>query len=374
MWDVKSNLIQVEIGEGLVQRYSSRGFWGSSNDDGKLLLDIISDMRERLQKENIIVPTIRCRDDSSLGREEFVVYAGAEFYKSNIQKNEIADVIEFFLRRYQLESPSKDIIHECICAANEHISQQRYADGLRYLNTAYYWSDLLQDCEEEEADIILQIGRILLQNQDMQHALLCAQRADFIVSQPSFYNPYLKCASEEFFGSLCMLNKDFQTADQAYFSAFSRIVNVAEANLLKIGVLSADLQALQLCADYVKANQVTEILIDVLAQSGSTDLLPLYILKSYIANCAINQLREENAQLRKEVQLVNEKYNEALNQMRFRVQLKDAAITMTKWTVCNLPVLTGSLMTETGKEPRTKIINNSIGTNNKTVVAVNNYK
>lgn len=374
MWDVRGGLIQVEIGTGLVQRYSSKGFLGGSKDDGKLLLDMFSAVRERLQEENIFVPYIQCRDDNSLGKEEFVVYAGAEFYKSNIQEAAIADVIEFFARRYQLESPSKDSIHKFICTANEHISQQRYADGLKYLNTAYFWSNLLEGCEEEAVDIILQIGRILLQNQDMYNARLCARRADFITSLPNFYNPYLKCASDEFSGSLYMLSRDFPAANQAYTSAFKKIANVAEANLLKIGVLLADLQALQLCENYAKANHTAQILIDVLTQSGCSNLEPLYILKSHIANCAINQMEAENAQLKREVQLANEKYYEAMEQLRFCEQLKDIAISLIQWAFCNLPVLTGSLTTHNSKAPCTRINNYNVGASNKISVTVTNLK
>lgn len=367
----------MEIGAGLVQRYSSKGFLGGSKDDGKLLLDMFSAVRERLQEENIFVPFIQCRDDKSLGREEFVVYAGAEFCKSNIQEATIADVIEFFAKRYQLESPSKDSIHKFICTANEHISQQRYADGLRYLNTAYYWSNLLEGCAEEAVDVILQIGRILLQNQDMYHAQLCARRADFITSQPNFYNPYLKCASDEFSGSLYMLNRDFLAADQAYTSAFSKIANVVEANLLKIGVLSANLQALQLCKNYVKANQTAQILIDVLAQSGCTNLEPLYILKNHIANCAINQMEAENAKLREEAQLATAKYDEAMERLRFCEQFKDVAISLIQWAFCNLPVLTGSFTTHNSKAPCTRINNFNVGNvrkKNNISVTVTNLK
>lgn len=370
MWDVKGGLIQVEIGAGLVQRYSSKGFLGGSRDDGKLLLDMFSAVRERLQEENIFVPHIQCRDDNSLGREEFVVYAGAEFYKSNIQEAAIADVIEFFARRYQLESPSKDSIHQFICTANGHISQQRYADGLRYLSTAYFWSNLLEGCEEETVDIILQIGRILLQNQDMYHARLCAQRADFIASLPNFYNPYLKCASDEFSGSIYMLSGDFPAADQAYTTAFNKIANVAEANLLKIGILSANLQALRFCGNYTKANQAAQILIDVLAQSGCPDLEPMYVLKSHIADCAINQLRAENAQLEREVQLTNEKYNRAMERLRFCEQLKDVAVSLIQWAFYNLPVLTGSLTTQNNIAPCTRINNYNIGTSNQISVTM----
>lgn len=320
------------------------------------------------------MPRIQCRDDNSLGKEEFVVYAGAEFYKSNIQEAAIADVIEFFVRRYQLESPSKDIIHKFICTGNELISQQRYADGLKYLNTAYFWSNLLEGCEEEAVDIILQIGRILFQNQDMYNARLCAQRADFITSLSNFYNPYLKSASEEFSGSLYMQSKDFPAADQAYTSAFNKIANVTEANLLKIGILSADLQALQSCENYAKANQVAQILIDVLTQSGCPDLEPLYKLKNRIANCAISQMGAENAQLEKEAKSANKKYDNAMKQLEFRAKCKDAAIFLIKIGTNILPVLIGSLTTNNNQKPCTKIYNCNIGVNNKISVNVTNLK
>lgn len=374
MWDVSGGVIQVEIGAGLVQRYSSKGFFGGSKDDGKLLLDMFSAVRERMQEENIYVPYIQCRDDNSLEREEFVVYAGAEFYKSNIQKDTIAEVIEFFARRYQLESPSKDSIHEFISTANERISQHRYADGLKYLNTAYYWSNLLEDCEEEAADITLQIGRILLQNQDMYNARLCAQRANYITSRPDFHNPYLKCASDEFSGALYMLSRDFSAADRAYTSALGKIANVPEANLLRIGVLSADLQALQLCENYAKANQTAQILIDVLRQSGCTNLEPLHILHSHIANCALSQMAKENEQLREEVRLAREKYDEAMEKVRFSEGLRDVAIILAKWAICNLPVLTGSLTTYNSTSPCTRIISFNFGVDNKISVTVNSLK
>lgn len=374
MWNTKGDLIQVEIGAGLVQRYSSKGFFGTSNNDGKQLLNVFSAMRERLKEENIIVPQIQCRDDNSLGRDEFVVYVGAEFYRSNIRENEIADVIEFFVRRYQMESASKDTIHKYIFTANEYISQQRYADGLRYLDTAYFWSNLLEGCDEEAVDTILQIGRILIQNHDMFHAQLCAQRADFITSQPHFYNPYLKCASDEFSGSIYMINKDFSAADQAYTSAFNKIANVAEANLLKIGVLAANLQALQFCEDYVKANQITQILIDVLAQSGCPDLMPMYKFKNHIANCAIERLGAENAQLRRDKQLLIEKYNEVMEKLRFREQFKGVVIKILQCAICILPALSGSLTTHTSQEPCTRIYNFNIGKNNQISVTMNYMK
>ena len=364
MWDVKGALIQVEIGEGLVQRYSSRGFFGASNNDGKLLLDMFSEVRERLQTENIIVPQINCRDDSSLGREEFVVYVGAEFCRSNIQKNEIADVIEFFVRRFQMESASKDTIHRYISMANEYISQRRYTDGLRYLSTAYYWSSLLEGCEEEAADTILQIGRILIQNNDIFHAQLCAQCADFITSLPHFYNPYLKCASDEFSGFLHMIEKDFQAAEQAYTSAFNRIANVPEANLLKIGVLSADLQALQLCGDYVKANQAAQILLDVLGQSGCPDLTFMYRFKNYIANCAIERLGAENAQLKEDARLLATEYNEVMAKLRFREQFKGVVLILLKWGMLNLPALSGSLTSHANQGTCTRMTNINVGNNN----------
>lgn len=364
MWDVRGALIQVEIGEGVLQRYSSRGFFGTSNNDCKLLLDAFTEVRERLQAENIIVPYVHCKDDNSLGRDEFIVYVGAEFIRSNIQKNEIADVIEFFIRRFQMESASKDAVHKYIFTANEYISQRRYADGLRHLSTAYYWSNLLEGCEEEAADIILQIGRILVQNNDIYHAQLCAQRADFITSLPHFYNPYLKCASDEFFGFLHMIKKDFLVADQAYTSAFNKIANVPEANLLKIGVLSANLQALQLCGDYVKANQAAQILIDVLVQSGCPDLMPMYRFKNYIANFAIEQLGAENAQLKEDMRLFAAKYNEAMEKLRFCEQFKDVAIVLLKWGIFNLPALSGSLTSNASQEPCTRMTNINLGKNN----------
>ncbi len=354
MWDVKGSLIQVEIAPDLAQRYSSKGFFGGSNNDGKFLLDAFAGMRGRLQAEDIVVPTIACRDDSSLGNGEFIVYVGSEYCKSSICEAEIVDVIEYCVRNLQMESISKDTIHECIRAANESISQRRYRDGLRYFDKAYFWSNLLEGCEEEVVDTILQIGRILVQNNDIYHARLCAGRAKFVTAQSYFYNPYLKCASDEFSGLLDVIEKDFSAADEAYTSAFNRIANVPEANLLKIGVLAANLQVLPLCGNYVKANQAAQLLIDVLSESGCTNLMPMYKLKNYIADCAIERLGAENAQLRQDVQLLAGKYTEAMEKLRFREQFKSAILVLLKWGILNLPALSGSLTLDSDRGHCTK--------------------
>lgn len=370
MWDVKGALIQVEIGAGLVQQYSSKGFLGINNNDGKLLLNEFTAVRKKLQQENIFVPQIQCRDDNSLGKQEFIVYVGAEYFRTNIQESNIRDVIEFFVRRFQMDCASKDTIHEYISTANEYISQRRYADGLRSLSTAYFWSNLLEGCEEEISDTILQIGRILIQNNDIYHAQLCAQRADYITSMPNFYNPYLKCASDEFFGFLHMIEEDFQAADQAYTSAFNRIVNVPDANLLKISILSADLQALQLYGNYVKANQAAQLLIEVLGQSGCPDLMPLCQLKSDIADCAIKQLETRNAQLSQDIQTLTAKYNEAMKKLNFTEQFMDVTLEFLKWGILNLPTLTGSLTALTGQGSGIKTNNINVGINNQISVEV----
>ncbi len=366
MWDVKGALIQVEIGAGLVHRYSSKGFFGTRNNDGKLLLDVYTDVREKLRAENIVVPQIQCRDDNSLGKDEFTVYVGSEFYSTNIRENEIADVIEFLVRRVQVKFASKDSIHKHILAANEHLSHQRYMDGLKCLSTAYYWSNFLEGCEEEAADTILQIGRILIQNNDVYHAELCAQRAAFISSQSSFYNPYLKCAADEFAGFLYMIKGDLPAADRAYTSAFNKIANVPEANLLKIGVLAAELQTLLSCKNYVKANQAAQILLDVLDQSGCTDLTPIYEMKSYIDNCAIEQQSRETARLRMEARMVDAKYNEAMNKLRFREQLKGTILVLLELGVRLLPVLSGSLTSSAASQkPCTRMVNITVGNFNQ---------
>lgn len=357
MWDVNGALIQVEIGAGLVQRYSSKGFFGTSNNDGKLLLDMWTDVRERLQAENIVVPPIQCRDDNSLGKDEFVVYVGSEFYGTSIKENKITDVLEFLVRRVQMESASKDSIHEYILTANEHLSQRRYTDGLRCLSTAYYWSNLLADCAEEAADTILQIGRVLAQNNDIYHAELCARRADVISSQPSFYNPYLKCAVDEFAGFLYVVKGNLPAADQAYTSAFNKIANVPGANLLKIGVLAAELRTLLSCENFVRANQAAQILIEVLTQSGCQDLTPVYVMKSYIDNRAIEQQTKGIAQLREEARIADAKYNEAMAKLKFREQFKGAVLMLLKIGVQVLPAIFGSLTSSAGQAPCTQMVN-----------------
>lgn len=264
-----------------------------------------------------------------------------------------------------MDSASKDTIHTYISMANNCISQRKYTDGLRYLNTAYYWSYLLEDCEEEEADVIVQIGRILVQSNHLHQAQLCAKRADFITSSQSFCNPYLKSASDEFSGFLHMVEENFPDADQAYTSAFSQITHLSDANLLKIGILAADIQALQLYGNYVKANQTVQLLIDILAQSGCTNLIPMYQFKDYIANCAIERLKAENNYLGEQVQLLTAKYNEVMEKLRFSEQFKGIIIGFLKWGALNLPAIAGSLTASSGGNgPCTKINNINIGISN----------
>lgn len=373
MWDAKGSIIQVEIGSGVVDHYSSKGFLGGSKYDAKFLIDEFKAVRQRLQNENIYVPYIQSRDNDNLGKHEFVVYAAFEFYRTNIQESNVGNVIEFFARRYQMNSPSKDTIHAYISMANDCISQRKYTDGLRYLNTAYFWSNLLEDCDEEAADTIIQIGRILVQSNHLSQAQLCAMRADFITSSQSFYNPYLKSASDEFSGFLHMVEENFPSADQSYTSAFNQIAQLSDANLLKIGILAANIQALQLYGNYVKANQAAQLLIDVLAQSGCTNLIPMYQFKDFIANCAIERLKTENNYLREQVQLLTAKYNEVMKKLRFSEQFSGIIVGFLQWGALNLPAISGSLTAPSGGNgPCTKINNINIGVSNEISMQITN--
>lgn len=365
MWDVTGSLIQVEVGAGVVQRYSSKGLFGASRGDGKLLLGMFTDVREKLGADGIVLPYIQCRDDSSLERDAFTVYVGSEFFSTSMKEHELTDVIELLVRRVQIDSASKDSVRQYILSANEHLSQRRYMDGLKCLNTAYYWSNLLEGCEEESVDTILQIGRVLVQNNDLFHAELCAQRAGAISSQPSFYDPYLKCAADEFAGAIYMVKGDLPAADRAYTSALSKIANVPEANLLKIGILAAELQALLSCQNYVKANWAAQMLIDVLGQSGCPDLMPIYEMKSFIGDRAIEQQHMENARLRETVQTISAKYNETMEKLRFREQLKGVGLVLLELGFRLLPVVFGSLTSFSGQKPCTKMVNINVGNFNR---------
>ena len=92
MWDVTGSLIQVEVGAGVVQRYSSKGLFGASRGDGKLLLGMFTDVREKLGADGIVLPYIQCRDDSSLERDAFTVYVGSEFFSTSMKEHDHMDI------------------------------------------------------------------------------------------------------------------------------------------------------------------------------------------------------------------------------------------------------------------------------------------
>lgn len=363
MWDVTGNLIQVEISSDLANRYTpQRRFFGPGVQDGQLLLDEIENLRSRLQVEGIYVPPFHCRDNNDLPNGGFIVYVGSVFFQSNVQQNSISEVAEYLLRRMQTENVSKDGIYQEIQLANENLLQMKYRDALNHLNISYYWAHLINDCEEEAVDSILQIGRILTQNNDFEHAWLCAQRADCIASSPGFFNPYLRCASAEFAGFVCLLTGNFAGADNAYSFAAASIANVPGSSLLKIDILLADLQALIFQNNFIKANQVAQALLDVLEQSKCPNILPVYQLKSSLADCAIHQLKNAKDDL--EI-----KYNDALKKLEIFEGCKGVLIAVSKFFIDGvmraIPYLVGTLVNPPNNSNAFYQINFGINSTNK---------
>jgi tetratricopeptide (TPR) repeat protein len=307
MWNVDGELIQVEVGSNVVKAFTQsdrRGLFGkimgqNPPPEGQLLVEYTKKFREQLSKENIYLPTIHFTDSSDIGINNFKVYVGIEYYIGDITKENLFDVISYLIGRYQIEDTSCDSIKRILDEGVEKILAKNFQDAVLDFAKVYYWSSLVNGCEQELVKATLNIGGINLINNRIDGAEEAAKRACVIVSKDYFQNPYLRYFSYNFSANILAMQNKISEAAKYYNIAYQNIKMTRDIYYCT-NVLFSMASMKLLLKSYKEAAEILDAIVESIKDDdsfGKGILIELYEFRSFVSNLTVASLENKYLEL-----------------------------------------------------------------------------
>lgn len=175
MWE-SNYIIKLELGKGIIQAANSsdtrtlieRILNFTPDDDAQLILDGIKDIREELSSKNIILPSIRIVENTSIQENEFICYWGIE--KGHYSISKLDDLFNF-VRDKAVEygkQESKQAIRKLLVDALESMRRNDYQIAYECYLKVYYFAKMkgyFYECAQaltEVSCIIASTGQVEL--------------------------------------------------------------------------------------------------------------------------------------------------------------------------------------------------------------------
>lgn len=314
MWDVKGPLIQVEVGNKVLQSYidkdkkSTRNtFWGGNKlKEGDRFLIKIEGLRNTLGQKGIYLPYISFRN-ADIPANQFCIYFGMITYIGNIEKENLMEVLSKFAQLFQIEEPSPQKVSEIFGEGVELLEQKRYTEAVDKFLLSYYWADLY-NCPEEQINSAINLGGISLVNNRIDDAILGAQKACFLAEDSSFSNPYLKFHAHNLLANLNWLAGDCEQAMENYWKSAVDIQYVKEAPLY-VSALWNTANACLLSKQYSACDKLLDKIFQIVSihdEYPKYTMVMLHQYQIYIKECIslnqqiyIDELLKRNEELSK---------------------------------------------------------------------------
>lgn len=312
MWNVDGDLLQVEVGSNVVKMFTEKDkrgilkkFFGQDPPpQAQLLIEYTKKFREVLAEKNVYLPPIKYFDSSELGVNNFKVYVGIEYYEGDITKDNLFDILDFLIQRYQIEDKTKAGIMNIFDQGVHNLIARNYQNAVLDFSKVYYWSSLVDHCEQELVKATLNIAGIELLNYRIENAELSVKRACVIVSKEYYHDPYLRCYTYNFRANLLAKQNKIKDATEYYKLAYDSIKNTADVPL-SVNVLFNLATMYLLAQQYQEAADLIDYIVQVIKYNdsfGKGVLADLYEFRVYLSNLTLASLEDKYQNLLKQYQ------------------------------------------------------------------------
>lgn len=296
MWNVESNIIQLELSTKLLKDYST-----FSGNNAKKLLDQIGKLRNHLAQKNILLPYINIREEVSLPGNVYVIYFGAFWEIKDSTKDNIVEVLAQLASQYSISDFSCENVMRQFNTGLSELETGDYQKAIYSFAYTYYCSSFDKQNASIMVNSLLNICGIQMINNQFDSALQYGLRACFLVKDDDFYNPYLKYYSEYQTGMILVHKKRFNEALEHFIQAY-RHINGLDVSHLSIAALSAIVQLNMIQKHYYNGAKTIDVILDIIQRKHLSDIdndtiINLAQLQSQLCFAVIEKMECDFAEL-----------------------------------------------------------------------------
>ncbi len=312
MWNVDGDLLQIEVGSNVVSMFTEKDKRGIINKffgqapppQAQLLIEYTKKIREVLAEKDVYLPPIKYFDSTELNVNDFKIYIGIEYYEGDITKVNLFDILDFLIQRYQIDNKTNKGIKKIFDQGVNNLIARNYQNAVLNFSKVYYWSSLIDNCEQDLVKATLNIAGIELLNYRLENAELSAQRACVIVSKDYFHDPYLRCYSYNFRANILAKQNRINEAMNYYKMAYDSIKNTNDVHL-SVNVLF-NLATMNLFVQrYHEAADIIDHIVQAIKNNdtfGKGVIADLYEFRVYLSNLTLVSLEDKYQGLLKQYQ------------------------------------------------------------------------
>lgn len=225
------NLIEVELSESLVKRFTSpQKFLGPTPDDCDLLLNDMQHLREFLNENNLFLPKVSFMDSSELNPNQFRIRCSSWIRTYSIVECTPIDALFSIANNYHLqESPTPSLVNDFVREGDRLLENNEFGKATAAYDQAYYWAMIVND--DVLFDFITSVsnlGYIYILNNKIDSAVRNGRILADLVEDDNFHDPVIKYRSHIFLANALWLAKERNQALQVYLQAAKDVTNYPE--------------------------------------------------------------------------------------------------------------------------------------------------
>lgn len=328
MFQFDADLIQIELGpkamqvlstkdtRGLLSKLTGQGPPGWADD----LSLAISQLRDKLAKEGIILPTVLFIPSPELPEDMFCITLGVATENYNIYKDNYLMALEKKVRTYQISNLTKKEVGRQLNDSLNYVLQKRFQEAMEASMRVYYLGSLVEYSAARIVSLLNMAGICLL-NSKLEEAYTVARQAQLLVEKESFYDPYLKFCTHKTIANVAALNKSYKDSAMLFYQAYLDIEPSGEDRYI-IDALYNEASVLMAMNSYKECTIVLDKIVSYIKNSNEYDkeiLLKLYEMRAFIGDSTVETLREKLNDLKRD-------YDELSKSFLFKAQ--DAVLTI----------------------------------------------
>lgn len=246
MWQPNENLIQIEIGAGVVKQFTTddkRGLFGRLMGDapsaGNLLVASTDKLRKDIQQYGVFLPGIAYRSgEEELDDNEFVSYFGLEIDRGYV--NEPSDLLNYLVKKahsYSAIQKEDDYLGALLVAAIDGVNGGNLQSAYKAYALAYYHASL-EGREHERLRAVSDAAGIHLLNSNARRAYELTTCALLICNNPNIVDAALKIQASINGGNSAKLMGDFKGALDSFAIAINIALSSGDVPALFISLVS----------------------------------------------------------------------------------------------------------------------------------------
>lgn len=330
MWEMSKGLVQVEVGTNVIKRFTERDTRGifelilgsSAPSEGGLFCTQAEQLRQELSAQNIYLPAVRFTDSDNLAPNQFIVYVGVKNSCGDITQHDLFGTLKDMIIQNQIDSPSPQSVRDLFLKGVQYFYDKDYNRAINIFSVVYYWATIL-GCADELVNTTINIGTIMLFNNQVDDALLYAQCANLIAEDSAFYNVSLKFCSHHFLANMYWLKGEKLLAAENYQKAVDDVQFSGELPANVFALWNAA-NAYMWTGNYGMSAALLDKIYSLVRnneQFSKETIQQLYELRATVSDLHVTDLMEQNKQLIQQIETLS---------ISFKVQLSDSAIQLVK--------------------------------------------